>query len=238
MPHYWPFVRGIRRPKMDFPDKCCESLIFVMLLVWTINGKTVKWPVTWYAMALMRCYCKEYIPWNMILHNNMRCLNIQTSEYNINSFWPSDTIWRHRSWSTLAQVMACCLTAPSHYLNQCWLIVKSSDIHIRAISQEMSQLSVTTTRLKITYIKFHSNFPGTNEIIYRLTCNAHIINCTVVMETNPQLSRDLYKAADRVWQCNHPKHPSMWQQWKRFILPIWLWYDNTTTKCKYILSHI
>ena len=34
-----------------------------------------------------------------------------------NSLWPSDTIWRHRSWSTLAQVMACCLAAPSHYLN-------------------------------------------------------------------------------------------------------------------------
>ena len=27
--------------------------------------------------------------------------------------------WRQRSGSTLAQVMACCLTAPSHYLNQC-----------------------------------------------------------------------------------------------------------------------
>ena len=25
--------------------------------------------------------------------------------------------------STLAQVMACCLRAPSHYLNQCWLII-------------------------------------------------------------------------------------------------------------------
>ena len=24
-----------------------------------------------------------------------------------NSLWPSDAIWRHRSWSTLAQVMAC-----------------------------------------------------------------------------------------------------------------------------------
>ena len=36
---------------------------------------------------------------------------------------PSDTIWRHRSGSILAQVMACCLTAPSHYLNQCWLII-------------------------------------------------------------------------------------------------------------------
>ena len=39
------------------------------------------------------------------------------------SFWPSDTIWRQRSVSTLAQVMACCLTAPNHYLNQCWLII-------------------------------------------------------------------------------------------------------------------
>ena len=28
-----------------------------------------------------------------------------------------------RTGSTLAQVMACCLTAPSHYLNQCWLII-------------------------------------------------------------------------------------------------------------------
>ena len=41
----------------------------------------------------------------------------------VNSLRPSDAIWRHRSGSTLAQVMACCLTAPSHYLNQCWLII-------------------------------------------------------------------------------------------------------------------
>ena len=41
----------------------------------------------------------------------------------VNSLWPSDTIWRQRSRSTLVQVMACCLKAPSHYLNQCWLII-------------------------------------------------------------------------------------------------------------------
>ena len=41
----------------------------------------------------------------------------------INAFGPSDAIWRQRYGSTLAQVMACCLTAPSHYLNQCWLII-------------------------------------------------------------------------------------------------------------------
>ena len=41
----------------------------------------------------------------------------------VNSLWPSDAIWQQRSGSTLAQVMACCLTAPSHYLKQCWLII-------------------------------------------------------------------------------------------------------------------
>ena len=33
------------------------------------------------------------------------------------------TPYGKRSGSTLAHVMVCCLTAPSHYLNQCWLII-------------------------------------------------------------------------------------------------------------------
>ena len=32
------------------------------------------------------------------------------------SLWPSDALWRHTFGSTLAQVMACYLVAPSHYL--------------------------------------------------------------------------------------------------------------------------
>ena len=47
----------------------------------------------------------------------------------INSLWPSDAIWSQRSGSTLAQVMACCLMAPSHYLNQCWLIIRKVQWH-------------------------------------------------------------------------------------------------------------
>ena len=47
---------------------------------------------------------------------------IHQSESPNNSLAPNDAIWRQRSSSTLAQVMACCLTAPSHYLNQSWLI--------------------------------------------------------------------------------------------------------------------
>ena len=42
-----------------------------------------------------------------------------------NSLWPSDAMWRQRSGSTLAHVMACCLTAPSHYLKQYWPIIIS-----------------------------------------------------------------------------------------------------------------
>ena len=38
---------------------------------------------------------------------------------SIYSSWPRD-IRRRRSGSTFALVMACCLRAPSHYLNQCW----------------------------------------------------------------------------------------------------------------------
>ena len=41
----------------------------------------------------------------------------------VNSLWPSDAIRRQETESTLAKVMACCLMAPSHYLNQCWLII-------------------------------------------------------------------------------------------------------------------
>ena len=40
----------------------------------------------------------------------------------VNSLWPGDAIWQQGSGSTL--VMACCLMTPSHYLNQCWLIIK------------------------------------------------------------------------------------------------------------------
>ena len=54
---------------------------------------------------------------------------------SLNPLWPIDIIWRHGSRSTLAQVMACCLTAPSHYLNQFDLSsVRANGIHLRAIS--------------------------------------------------------------------------------------------------------
>ena len=80
--------------------------------------------------------------------------------------------------------MACCLTAPSHYLISVdWSSVKPSDIHIKAISQEMPQPSIIKICLKITYLKFHSNFPGANELmVTSMTCPiVSICPCLLVL---------------------------------------------------------
>ena len=66
----------------------------------------MAWTLRW-VHCMLGCGCPKPATWLMC----------------INSLWPSDAIWRQRSGSTLAQVMACCLMAPSHYLNQFWLII-------------------------------------------------------------------------------------------------------------------
>ena len=50
------------------------------------------------------------------------------------------------------------------WTNVDWSSVKSSDIDIMAISQEMPQAPITKICLKIACLKFHSNFPGANEL--------------------------------------------------------------------------
>ena len=45
----------------------------------------------------------------------------------VNSLCPSDAIYiyiPYKFGSILDQVMICCLTAPSHYLKQCWLVIR------------------------------------------------------------------------------------------------------------------
>ena len=47
----------------------------------------------------------------------------------VNPLWPSDIMWRHRSGSTLPQVISCCLMAPSQYRNRCWLVINKVQWH-------------------------------------------------------------------------------------------------------------
>ena len=83
-----------------------------------------------------------------------------------NSLWPSDTIWQHRSGSTLVQVM---VVAWRHqaitWTNVDLSSVRFRDIQLRGISQDITQPSITKFSLKITYPKFHLNLPGANESI-------------------------------------------------------------------------
>ena len=50
-------------------------------------------------------------------------LKIPSKYVNTSWLWPGDAILCHRTWSTLVQVMASCLMAPSHYLKQYWLTI-------------------------------------------------------------------------------------------------------------------
>ena len=85
-----------------------------------------------------------------------------------NSLWPSDTIWRHESGSTLAQVMAWRHQAIT-WTNVDLSSVRSCGIHLSAILQEIRQQSVTEISLKIAYLNFCSNPPGVNELMLCLS---------------------------------------------------------------------
>ena len=106
-PRYWSFVRGIHRSPVNSPHKgqWHGALIFSLICVW-ING----W-VNNREAGDLRCYRA---------HSDVSVM--------FNSLWPGDTVWQHGTRSTLAQVMACCLMAPSHYLNQCSPVQRARSI--------------------------------------------------------------------------------------------------------------
>ena len=67
----------------------------------------------------------------------------------VNSLWPSDAIWWQRSGSTVAQVIAFLPDGTKPLPQLVHLSVRSSDIHLRAISEEIPQPSITEFSLKI-----------------------------------------------------------------------------------------
>ena len=78
-------------------------------------------------------FCK-YELWNQWIYN-----------HSINSLWPSDPIWWHRSGSRLAQEFTCCLMPPSHYLNQCWLM--TSEVLWQSLDGNFTRYFTHYTRL-------------------------------------------------------------------------------------------
>ena len=103
-----------------------SCLFFIVVFQWTDHNR--HWKDSTMSSTHWDCYlffnqCQKYhayLPKCLKWHKHSLPVDVLSL---FNSLRPSDVIWQHRSGSTLAQVMACCLTAPSHYLNQCWLII-------------------------------------------------------------------------------------------------------------------
>ena len=90
------------------------------ILTWLPGNKTAAplWPdpilIGWDVLKLCRQFCNTTLSANSMICSNA---GIWSSETMINSLWPGDTI----DLGQMAQEIACCLMALSHYLNQCWL---------------------------------------------------------------------------------------------------------------------
>ena len=83
----------------------------------------------------------------------------------IDSLWPIDATWKYRTGSTLAQAIACCLTAPTHYLIQCcdWLIIKTILLYSSEIHFTKSSPIYSATFFGIALSKSQPHLPLINE---------------------------------------------------------------------------
>ena len=124
--------------------------------------------ICWFNRALMVVNLTYH---HYMEHTKSRCnansVAHNFSLYLVNSLCPSDAIRRKGAVSTLAQVMAWCLTAPSHYLNQCWLIFSKVLWHSsEGIIMTWEDLKILNSkaRLQITFLESHSDLPGDNEL--------------------------------------------------------------------------
>ena len=107
--------------------------------IWWNSARSWVWGVSWWYMHSRKIRRNE----NVINALKQKVLDMYT-HWHVNSLLHSDAIWQLRSGSTLAQLMVCCLTAPSHYLNQCWLINWLRGMQLRAISQEVKRIQSVT----------------------------------------------------------------------------------------------
>ena len=84
--------------------------------------------------------------------------------FGVNSFWPSDAIWWHRSGWTLVQAMACCLMAiTSTNIDLSWKMF--CGIYLRAISEKMLVNLFYNLFSKIRDLKLPPHHPEDNEWI-------------------------------------------------------------------------
>ena len=158
-PRYWPSVRGIHRSPTDSTHKgqWRGALKFSLICAWT-NGWTnnrdagdLRRHHTHYNVIMMvlatelDIFLESFFAFNYYEKRSVhlklffkmttevpaitRPFDVYGCSEGVTTLWFSDSTWRHRSGSTLAQAMAWCLTAPNYYLYQCWLIISKTQWH-------------------------------------------------------------------------------------------------------------
>ena len=82
----------------------------------------------------------------------------------LNSLWPSEAIWLHKTWSTLVQVMACYLKASSHYLSKYWQTVHVVLwCHQSAFHLNYDNIFSLRWVWKLLILRLQPYLPGANE---------------------------------------------------------------------------
>ena len=144
-----------------------SGIIWHISGLWWIPSPLGNYEVSWYGFCVMTgkfsAHGRPICRWFITHQHLMFTRYCKMPDHFFNSLGPSDAIWRQRSGSTLAQVMACCLTAPSHYLNQCWLVISgvhwdSSEGNFRKDTSALSHYIKMS--LKIAYINFFYKSPS------------------------------------------------------------------------------
>ena len=100
----------------------CLFNSFFGLTAEIMQGSELYWPFVWGESTDAR-----WIPLQCGKRFHAMMSTLWADHVVLNSLRPSDAILWQGSRSTLVQLMACCLTAPSHYLNHYWLI--TNEVH-------------------------------------------------------------------------------------------------------------
>ena len=123
---------GGGRRYRKFPSKFWDLKVWHSVLFYS---KLVPVHVYWYCLCYIKIWFYCTIPYWEYLEKNSVPLLKSYERFTAGSPRWRRCWWRHlpmsddifssrgKNRSTLAQVMACCLMAPSHYLNQCWLTI-------------------------------------------------------------------------------------------------------------------
>ena len=192
------------------------------------SGITVTW-IHYFPLCYHICtytyavpkWCRHLLSVRELVISGVSLTSWMVPKYKLLDLYSdTNTLLWPRSGSKLTHLMACCLTAPSHYLNQCWLIINCIMWHWHETQFTGSAQDINKHNCQITFTSL-----GVSEL--KITAAT---NCIEMQ------SDKLYM----VWYTNE-KHESY--ENSSMILIFWLWYllwviqwDNTLL-C-FISSHL